>query len=259
MRPTLIAGLLFSLFAGPIEAANLSARSMSWRGNGSSVSASVLVRNLDKQGGRSGSVRIEMRLSTTPHNVNGRYWTLLMGPSTEGLSGGYERQVNVSGNYKAGSFPPGAYYLIASVQEYNGSGWVIRDSMTSDSKFTIAKPATVLELGQWSWAISKGVASAEVKVTNNGSGERSGGLMLELRLSTAPYGEAGKYWVAAASPWLNPVKGGYFQVFKFSSPFDSLAYQPGEYYVTLVLKENTTDGPVIRRGTTSSSNMTIRR
>ena len=259
MRSTLLAGLLFSLLAGPLEAANLKVKSFSWRGNGSSVSATVGVSNLDAQGGRSGSVRIELRLSTTPHNVNGRYWTLLMGKNGESLSGGYVRQYNAAGNYNASSFAPGAYYLIASVQEYTGSGWVIRDAITSDSKFTIAKPATVLELGQWSWSISKGVASAEVKVSNNGSGERSGGLMLELRLSTAPYGQAGKYWVAAASEWLNPVKGGYWQVFKFNSPFDSLAYNPGEYYVTLVLKENTTDGPVIRAGATSSSNITIRR
>lgn len=217
MRATLLAGLFCSILAVPLEAANLKVKSFSWRGTGSSVSAAVEVTNLDAPGGRSGSIRIELRLSTTPHNVNGRYWTLLMGKNGESLSGGYMRQYNAAGDYNASSFATGSYYLIASVQEYTGTGWVIRDAITSNSKFTIAKPATVLELGQWSWSIAKGVASAEAKVSNNGSGERSGGLMLELRLSTAPYGQAGKYWVAAASDWLNPVKGGYFQVFRFNS------------------------------------------
>jgi hypothetical protein len=167
------------------------------------------------------------------------------------------RRYTASGNYTASSFEPGSYYLVASIQEYTGTGWVIRTAITSDSKFTVAKAGNILGLGEWSWSISKGVASGEVKVSNTGSGGTSGSLKLELRLSSAPYGKGGKYWVSAASEWLPQVKAGYWQVFKFSSPFDSAAYPPGQYYVTVVLKEKTTEGLVEREGATSRTPMTI--
>jgi hypothetical protein len=271
-RARRLAGALLglTLAATPVAAAELEV--MNWNytyGNGR-ITGWVQVANRS-QGGTSGSLQTELRLSTAPHGQRGQFYTLYRSQGERGLAAGYNKKLTINGPYEPGRFQAGQYYLVVCAHEYTGQGWVNRACRTSTTLFTVpvvSRPAAPsapaapprpkaadVKLGEWGWKISNGQASAQAKVFNYG-GVRSGSLRLQLKLCDEPFGEGGGCYTIAKSGSLQPLDGGYNRKSTAVGPFDVDRYEDGDYYVVLVLQEYTGQGDegfTIRAGATSTT------
>jgi hypothetical protein len=268
-RARRLAGALLCLTFAAVPAGAAELEVMNWNysyGNGR-ITGWVQVANRS-QGGSSGSLQTELRLSTAPHGQRGQFYTLYRSQGEQGLAAGYNKKITINGPYDPGRFKAGQYYLVVCAHEFTGQGWVNRTCRTSTTLFTVAavsRPAAPaapprpkaadVKLGEWGWKIHNGQASAQAKVFNYG-GLRSGSLRLLLKLCDEPFGEGGGCYTIAKSGSLQPLDGGYNRQSTAVGAFDANRYEDGNYHVVLVVEEYTgqgKEGYTTRSGATSTT------
>lgn len=108
-------------------------------GNGT-ASASVMVTN-DDNGGNSGSIGFDLRLSTAPYGQGGSYYTVAQARSLATLSAGYYRSYSFSEPFDLDSVPAGNYYVVLVLSEYSNGTYYTRDGATASTTYRIGSPS----------------------------------------------------------------------------------------------------------------------
>ena len=107
----------------------------------STASANARIYN-NSSGGTSGSLELQLELSTTPYGDGGLYYTAAEDHPLSQLDGGFNDVRTVSSSFDINSVPNGTYYVLLVLSEYNGSGYTIRDGSTANNTYTIGPIVT---------------------------------------------------------------------------------------------------------------------
>src|SRR5262249_24938698 len=132
--PTTILALLCLTFALlSASASNVSfSGNCTWEINGSSINIEVgRVDNDDPAGSRSGRLRLRLWATSTRYSGGTINGYVLGVHALDPLAGQYYYQ-NISGYVSYTAPPAGTYYTTITLEEYTGSGYVIRDYLTFD-------------------------------------------------------------------------------------------------------------------------------
>ena len=93
-------------------------------------------------GGYSGSLRLQLELSTQPYNSGGVYYTAADSYPLAAVTGGYQSQLTASSSLDIASIPNGTYYVLVVVSEFTGNNnYTIRDGATANNTYTVTSAA----------------------------------------------------------------------------------------------------------------------
>jgi hypothetical protein len=107
---------------------------------GGTASATADISN-DDSGGVSGSLRLQLQLSSAPYGQQRTFYTVSEDyPLTE-LNGGFHGERSTSDTFDTASIPDGTYQIVLVVSEFDGSTYSIRDGVTdSDETYVVGSP-----------------------------------------------------------------------------------------------------------------------
>lgn len=255
----LILSLVFGLWAstGLASAADIELSGQcGWEISGTSINLIAGRVENNSTGGSSGTLRLQLWATDFRYsgsNISG----YVLGTRVLGtLQGGYSYN-SISGNVSYTAPPSGTYYTTLTVEEYTGSGYVIRDYLTFDNTSTFGGGgggggggtggggggggtggSGSIELeGSGSWRISGSTITLGMdRVSNGRSGGSSGTLRMQVWATDFPYsgGQISGYILGTYS--LGTLTGGY----SFTDVSGTVSYTAppsGTYYTTLTLEE----------------------
>jgi hypothetical protein len=94
--------------------------------------------------GSSGSLGLELRLSTQPYGMGGVYYSVVNYQGLQPLANGYYANYWATSTFSLSSVPLGTYYIVTTVSEFTGAGYTVVDGETASSLYVIsAAPPSV--------------------------------------------------------------------------------------------------------------------
>jgi hypothetical protein len=96
------------------------------------------IYNLTPGTGTSGSLGLQLRLSTQPYGMGGVYYNIVNYEGLQPLSDGYVGEYWAANTFNLLSVPVGSYYIVAAVTEFTGSEYTVVDGLTASSMYSIS-------------------------------------------------------------------------------------------------------------------------
>jgi hypothetical protein len=261
-----ISGVLRRLFLammlalGPASAADIDlSGTCGWTITGDSIDIVAGRVENNSTGGSSGSLRLQVWATPSRYSGGSISGYVIGTRNLQQLSGGYSYS-NISGSVSFTAPPSGTYYTTLTVEEYTGSGFVIRDYQTFSDTATFGGgggggddggngggggdggggsggDGSLGIEGSGSWEISgSSIVIGAAKVANGRSGGSSGSLRLQIWATTSPYSGGGISGYVIGTLNLDPLPGGY-SYNNLSRAVNYTAPPSGTYYTTLTLAE----------------------
>jgi hypothetical protein len=221
---------------------------LSWATHGSTIDIEAGTVTNNSSGGISGTLQLEIWATSTPYS-GGTIHGYVLGTRNLGqLQGGFSF-TGISGDVPFTAPPAGTYYTTMTLEQYNGSAFVIADYSTFPGTSTFTGGGggggSSLSLGgSVGWSLSGGKLSITAETIDNSGGGTSGSLQLELWATNSPYAGGTIQGYSLGIRSLKPLRAGFhYANVKGAVPFSPPP--PGEYYTTLALEEFTSSGYVI--------------
>ncbi len=227
---------------------------------GYSISGTRLTLDLgkivnDRDGGKSGSLRVQLWATASPYSGGDIYGYILGTKNIGQLEGGYYfHSMSASTTYKRP--PTGTYYVTLTLEEYTSAGFVIVDFLTFSGAKTFSSgtgaSGSDLKLeGPASWSRNGKKLTIRVAKVSNASGSgTSGALRLKVWATTTPYSGGTIRGHVLGYVSLKKLPGGYY----YSDINKTVSFKKppnGTYYTALTLEEGQKGKYVIK----SSINM----